>query len=44
VQVTQLGDTNELAAKVQYNGTRIVLRAPLRGEYAYSFKLVGYLR
>jgi alpha-L-fucosidase len=44
VPITQLGDTNELGAKVQADGTRIILRVPLRGDYAYSFKLAGYLR
>jgi hypothetical protein len=45
VPITQLGsETNELSAKVQSNGTRIVVRAPLKGDYAYSFKLAGYLR
>jgi alpha-L-fucosidase len=44
VAITQLGDTNELGAKVQVDGTRIVLREPLKGDYAYSFKLAGYLR
>jgi alpha-L-fucosidase len=44
VKISQLGDDNELSAKVQYNGMRIVLRAPLKGNYAYSFKLAGYLR
>ena len=43
--ITQLGvDSLELSAKVQYPGTRIILRAPLKGDYAYSFKLAGYLR
>jgi alpha-L-fucosidase len=43
VPIVQLGGNSELGAKVQDNGTRIVLREPLKGEYAYSFKLVGYL-
>ena len=43
--ITQLGvDSLELNAKVQDPGTRIILRAPLKGDYAYSFKLAGYLR
>ena len=42
VLITQLGDTNELSPKVQSGNTRIVLRAPLKGEYAYAFKLAGY--
>ena len=44
VAITQLGDTNELGAKVQAENTRIVLRASLKGDYAYSFRLAGYLR
>jgi alpha-L-fucosidase len=45
VPITQLGvDTAELGAKVQTEGTRVVLRTPLKGDYAYSFKLAGYLR
>jgi alpha-L-fucosidase len=45
VPITQLGvDTVELSAKVQYPGTSIVLRQSLKGDYAYSFKLAGYLR
>lgn len=44
VQITQLGDHNELSAKVQSGETRIVLRTPLQGEYAYAFKLAGYAR
>jgi alpha-L-fucosidase len=44
VPIIQLGDTNELSAKVQNNGTTIILSVPLKGDYAYSFKLAGYLR
>jgi alpha-L-fucosidase len=44
VEITELGDNNELSAKVQFENMRIVLRAPLKGKYAYSFKLAGYLR
>jgi len=45
VPIAELGDSaNELGAKVQSGGTRIVLRGPLKGDYAYSFKLAGYLR
>jgi alpha-L-fucosidase len=45
VPITQLGaDTLELSAKVQYPGTRIVLRGPLKGDYAFCFKLAGYLK
>jgi alpha-L-fucosidase len=44
VEVTQLGDRNELGAKVPSGGVRIVLHGALKGQYAYSFKLAGYLR
>jgi len=44
VPITQLGDTNELSPKVQSGNTRFVLRAPLQGDYAYTFKLAGYAR
>ena len=44
VPITELGASVELGAKVQVDGTRIVLRATLKGDYAYSFKLAGYLR
>jgi alpha-L-fucosidase len=44
VKITQLGDNNELSAKEPSENVRIVLPAPLKGEYAYSFKLAGYLR
>ncbi len=44
IPITQLGDNSGLEAKVQSGGMRIVLRAPLKGDYAYSFKLAGYLR
>jgi len=44
VAITQLGDANELGAKGQTEGTRIVLQTPLKGDYAYSFKLAGYLQ
>jgi alpha-L-fucosidase len=44
VPITQLGDeTMELGAKVPPGGMRIVLQAPLKGDFAYSFKLAGYL-
>jgi alpha-L-fucosidase len=42
VVTTQLGNQNEFGAKIQNDTMRIVLRAPLKGEYAYSFKLAGY--
>jgi alpha-L-fucosidase len=45
VTITQLGkETIELGAKVLPDGMRIVLHGPLKGDYAYSFKLAGYLR
>jgi len=44
IPITQLGDNNELGAKVQSEGMRIVLRGNLKGDYAYSFKLAGYAR
>ncbi len=44
VQITQLGDRDELSAKVQSENMRIVLRDQPKGDYAYSFKLAGYLR
>jgi alpha-L-fucosidase len=44
IAIMQLGDNNELGAKVQTDGMRIVLRSALKGDYAYSFKLAGYAR
>jgi alpha-L-fucosidase len=44
VVITQLGDASELGSKVQSGGMRIVLHGQLKGNYAYSFRLVGYLR
>jgi hypothetical protein len=44
VAITQLGDKSELAAKGQTDKTRIALRGQLKGDYAYSFKLAGYLK
>ena len=44
IPITQLGDNNELGAKVQSGGTRIDLRGNLKGDYAYSFKLAGYAK
>ena len=44
VEISQLGDSNELGAKAQSGNVEIVLRSGLKGEYAYSFKLAGYLR
>jgi len=44
IAITQVGDTNELGAKVQSDGMRIVLRGAPKGDYAYTFKLAGYAR
>jgi alpha-L-fucosidase len=44
VEIMQLGATNQLGAKAQGDNTQIVLRGQPRSDYAYSFKLAGYLR
>jgi alpha-L-fucosidase len=44
IAVMQLGEKDELGAKARSGGMQIELRAPLKGEYAYTFKLAGYLR
>jgi hypothetical protein len=44
IAISQLGSDDDLGAKGQTDGTRIALHAPLKGDYAYSFKLAGYLR
>jgi len=44
IAITQVGDANELGAKVQSDGMRIVLRGAPKGDYAYTFKLAGYAR
>jgi alpha-L-fucosidase len=44
VAITQLGDTNELGAKVPSQNTQIALSGQLKGDYAYSFKLANYAR
>ncbi len=45
VPISQLGvGTLEPSEKIQDLGTRIVLHGPLKGDYAFSFKLEGYLR
>ena len=44
ILISQLGDNGGLDAKVQSGDIQIVLRGPLKGDYAYSFKLAGYLR
>jgi hypothetical protein len=43
VTVTELGVSNALVAKTESGNTQIMLPAQLMGEYAYSFKLAGYL-
>jgi hypothetical protein len=44
VAVTQLGGADRLSAAAEGGGTRIALPAQLTGDYAYSFKLAGYLK
>jgi len=44
ISITQLGENNELTGKGQSSGTQIVLKGTPKGNYAYSFKLVGYAR
>ena len=44
VKITELGDSTDLGAKVQQGNTRIALPGQPKGEYAYSFKLAGYVR
>jgi alpha-L-fucosidase len=44
IPISQLGADGDLGAKEQSESTKIVLRAPLKGDYAYSFKLAGYAR
>jgi alpha-L-fucosidase len=44
IEITQLGGSEELSAKVQAGNMRIILPDGLKGEFAYSFKLAGYLR
>jgi alpha-L-fucosidase len=44
VAVTELGEAGRLTTSAQGGGTRIALPAQLTGDYAYSFKLAGYLR
>jgi len=44
VAINQLGSNDDLGAKGQTDGMRIVLHAPLKGDYAYSFRLADYLR
>jgi len=44
IAISQLGGNDDLGAKGQTDGTRIALHVPLKGDYAYSFKLAGYLR
>jgi alpha-L-fucosidase len=42
--VTQLGSSELLKTSGDGGGTRIELPAQLEGDYAYSFKIAGYLR
>lgn len=44
VAVTELGDMKPLGATGEGTNLRIALPAQLLGDYAYSFKLAGYLR
>ncbi len=44
VKIQQLGGLDELGAKGQTGDLRIALTSDLKGDYAYSFKLAGYLR
>ena len=44
VKITQLGDHTELAGNEQSEGTRLMLKGDLKGDYAYSFRLAGYAR
>ena len=42
--VTQLGESGSLKAAASGSGMQITLPSPLKGDYAYTFKLAGYLR
>ncbi|HEY3703766.1 MAG TPA: alpha-L-fucosidase [Terracidiphilus sp.] len=44
IAISELGGESELGAKVQDGGMRIILRSQPRGDYAYSFKLAGYMK
>ncbi len=44
IAITQLGDAHELSVKAAGDQVRIALHGLLKGDYAYSFKLTGYLR
>lgn len=44
IPITELGENNELGAKIQANATKIVLQGEPKGDYAYVFKLAGYAR
>jgi alpha-L-fucosidase len=44
VKASQLGGADSLIAATEGNGLKITLPAQLTGDYAYSFKLAGYLR
>jgi alpha-L-fucosidase len=43
VKITQLGDSKDLSAKGQGEGMQISITGTPKGDYAYSFKLAGYL-
>lgn len=44
IAITQLGASEALGVKMQSGSMKIVLHGPLQGDYAYTFKLAGYLR
>jgi alpha-L-fucosidase len=44
VKVNQLGGADSVNATPEGNGLKIAVPAQLKGDYAYSFKLAGYLR
>jgi alpha-L-fucosidase len=44
VQITELGSSDAEGAAAEGGNTRIVLREPLKGDYAFAFKLSGYAR
>jgi alpha-L-fucosidase len=44
VAITQLGNMGEIGGSGPGGNTKIALPAQLKGDYAYSFKLAGYLQ
>jgi alpha-L-fucosidase len=44
IAVTELGGAGSLSASGDGGGVKVSLPAQLKGEYAYSFKLAGYLK